>query len=72
VKRLNVSRLNEMAKAAQRGEEFVPGCTGKKAYFTRQKGSDAILARKQQGVNRKLSLYRCKHCHKWHITSHPK
>lgn len=67
---LNIGALNRQARAVRNGEEFVPGCTGKRAY---ESSADAIAERdkrRESGVKR-LSIYRCSHCEKWHLTSHP-
>jgi hypothetical protein len=68
---LNIGALNRQARAAQRGEPFVPGCTGKAAYSTSALAIEVRDRRRAAGQKR-LSTYRCKHCKLWHLTSHPK
>lgn len=64
LKRLNLYSLNRIARAAQAGEEYVAGCTGKKAYWT----SEQALAKPRKKGEPRLYAYRCKHCKKFHLT----
>jgi len=71
VKRLNIKGLNRMARAAQKGEKFVPGCSGKQRYRTREEAREVQARRREAGVKR-LTLYKCNHCAHWHLTTHTK
>lgn len=72
MRRLNLASLNRQARAAQVGEKFVSGCTGKDAYKSGRAATEAVLELKQKKVNRnkKITTYRCTNCNKWHLTSH--
>jgi hypothetical protein len=72
MKRLNLSSLNRQARAAQAGEEFHEGCTGKTAYPSGIQAAEAAADLKRSGAARKASSYRCRHCGLWHVTSHAK
>ena len=71
MKRLNVKGLNRMARAVQRGEEFVPGCTGKMQYHSQVAATERIAVRRASGARERMTTYKCKNCKQWHITSHP-
>lgn len=48
-------RLQQIARGIQAGQDYFPGCTGKRRYFTR-------YAATQKGWH----VYECEHCGTWH------
>jgi hypothetical protein len=75
VKRRNadLGALRRLARAAQAGEPFVPGCSGKVRYGS-GKAANAALLELKAASKRKATIYRCDNpdCRGWHITSHPR
>ncbi len=55
-----IAALNRRARTAQAGEPFVPGCSGKRGY------ASATEAR-----GRDWTVYRCRHCKRWHRSTKP-
>jgi hypothetical protein len=72
MKKMNLPSLNRMARAAREGKEFLPGCSGKVGYRTREEARDTARDRREKGVKKRLTVYKCMSCNKWHITSHGK
>lgn len=71
MRRLNLDSLRRQAKAAQAGEKFIPGCTGKVAYADYEEASvvrDLMRAR----LHRRVTCYRCRTCKAWHTSVHRK
>lgn len=66
---LNIASLNRRARAVRRGEEIVPGCTGKARYLTAAAATEARDARRAEGVKR-ISYYKCQNGDHWHLTTH--
>jgi hypothetical protein len=70
MKQLNLRGLNRQARAAQKGETFIPGCTGKAGYPTRDAALEMARRRRDASGDR-VTHYKCKTCGRWHLTSHP-
>jgi hypothetical protein len=69
---IDLRQLRRVAKTAQAGELYRQGCSAKRPYKTERKAKDAVIAKREEGVKVRLTVYRCGHCRMWHLTSHPK
>jgi type IV secretory pathway VirD2 relaxase len=53
--------------AAQSGQQFQPGCTGKRRYLNKHQVKRAVQTMKAHG-HQAMHWYHCQTCGAWHLT----
>ena len=70
LRKLNLDSLNRRARAVQKGEPFLHGCTGKARYATPEQANDRKVEIKTHDPSARVRVYKCVHCNEWHVTGH--